>query len=143
MRLSIRTKLALLVLAVLLPLLAAAAVRFWDDMSEGRRVGNQSQLDTANRIAGRLDEILTGQIESLLALASPRSLESVQDADLESLATRVRERHPFMRRFVAVSADGRVLGTSGYRDGEPKFLGAEAIEAVLRRGAPEVTAPLA
>ena len=55
MRLSIRTKLALLVLAVLLPLLAAAAFRVWGDMSEGRRVGHQSQLDAANLIAGRLD----------------------------------------------------------------------------------------
>src|SRR5215470_5990042 len=109
MRLSIRTKLALLVLAVLLPLLAAAGFRFWGDMSEGRRVGNQSQLDAANLIAGRLDEILTGQIENLLALASSRSLDSVQDADLETLAGRVRERHPFMRRFAAVSADGRVV----------------------------------
>jgi len=141
MRLSIRTKLALLVLAVLLPLLAAAAFRFWGDMSEGRRVGNQGQLDTANLIAGRLDEILTGQIESLLALASLRSLESVQDGDLETLAGRVRERHPFMRRFVAVSADGRVVATSGYRDGEPKFLTPDAIAAVLARGEPVVTAP--
>src|SRR5215472_1187072 len=131
MRLSIRTKLALLVLAVLLPLLAAAAVRFWGDMSEGRRVGNQSQLDTATLIAGRLDEILTGQIESLLALASSRSLESVQDADLEMLAGRVRERHPFMRRFAAVSADGRVVATSGYRDGEPTFLTPDVIAMVV------------
>src|SRR5215470_16038601 len=143
MRLSIRTKLALLVLAVLLPLLAAAAVRFWGDMSEGRRVGNQSQLDTANLIAGRLDEILTGQIESLLALASSRSLESVQDADLETLAGRVRERHPFMRRFVAVSADGRVVATSGYRDGEPTFLTPDVIASVLSPGQPVVIAPQA
>src|SRR5499433_2456135 len=143
MRLSIRTKLGLLVLAVLLPLLAAAAVRFWGDMSEGRRVGNQSQLDTANLIAGRLDEILTGQIESLLALASLRSLDSVQDADLETLAGRVRERHPFMRRFVALSPDGRVVATSEYRDGDPKFLTPEAIATVLRRGEPVVTPPQA
>src|SRR5215510_3585825 len=143
MRLSIRTKLALLVLAVLLPLLAAAAFRFWGDMSEGRRVGHQSQLDAANLIAGRLDEILTGQIESLLALASSRSLESVQDADLEALAGRVRERHPFMRRFAAISADGRVVATSGYRDGEPKFLTPDLIATVLPRGEPVVIAPQA
>src|SRR5215475_9150766 len=142
MRLAIRTKLSLLVLAVVLPLLAAAAVRFWGDAPDGRRSG-QSQLDTANLIAAQLDEVLTGQVESLMAQSSLRTLDGAQDADLESLAARVRERHPFMRRFLAVSADGRVLGTSGYRDGEPKFLGAEAIEAVLRRGAPEVTAPLA
>jgi len=142
MRLAIRTKLTLLVLAVVLPLLAAAAVRFWGDAPDGRRSG-QSQLDTANLIAAQLDEVLTGQVEGLVAQSSLRTLDGAQDADLESLAARVRERHPFMRRFVAVSADGRVLGTSGYRDGEPKFLGAEAIEAVLRRGAPEVTAPLA
>jgi GAF domain-containing protein/signal transduction histidine kinase len=141
MRLAIRTKLVLLVLVVLLPLLAAAAVRFWGDTSEGRRTDHQSQLETATLIASQLDEILTGQIESLLALASLRALDSVQDADLESLAARVRERHPFMRRFVAVAPDGRVVATSGYRDGEPKFLPPEVIEPMVRRGESGVTPP--
>ena len=62
MRLGIRTKLALLVLAVLLPLLAAAAVRVWGDMSEGRRVANQSQLDAAN---ARLQSV-TSQLGDML-----------------------------------------------------------------------------
>ncbi len=141
MRLTIRTTLALLVLAVLLPLLAVAALRFWSDMSDGRRAGHQSQLDTATLIAGQLDEILTGQIESLLALATARTLDSVQDSDLEMLASRVKERHPFMRRFVAVGPDGRVLATSGYREGEPKFVSRETIEAVGQRGGPEISAP--
>jgi len=143
MRLTIRTKLTLLVLAVLLPLLAVAAVRFWGDVSDGRRAGHQSQLDTATLIAAQLDEILTGQLESLLALATARALDSVQDPDLEALVARVRERHPFMRRFVAVAPDGRVLATSGYRDGEPKFVAPEAIEAVRQRGGPEISAPQA
>ena len=143
MRLTIRTKLTLLVLAVMLPLLAAAGVRFWGDLSEGRRSGHQGQLETASLIAAQLDEILTGQIESLLAQASLRTLDGVQDADLDALAARVRERHPFMRRFVAVTADGRVVATSGYRDGEPKFLPPEAIDATGQRGEPVVTAPLA
>jgi GAF domain-containing protein/ActR/RegA family two-component response regulator len=142
MRLTIRAKLALLVLAVLLPLLAAAGVRFWGDVSEGRRLGHQSQLDTAQLVAGQLDEILNGQAENLVALASLRAIDAVQDADLEALAGRVREHHPFMRRFVAVGPDGRVLATSGYREPEPKFLAPEVIEAALRRGEPEVTAPL-
>ena len=141
MRLTIRTKLTLLVLAVLLPLLAAAAARFWGDMSDGRRVGYQSQLDAATLVAGQLDEVLTGQIENLLALASFRTLDSIQDSDLEMLATRVRERHPFMRRFIAVGPDGRVLATSGSRETEPKFVAQEVVEAVMRRGEPEVTGP--
>jgi GAF domain-containing protein/ActR/RegA family two-component response regulator len=143
MRLTIRTKLTLLVLAILLPLLAVAAVRFWGDMSDGRRAGHQSQLDTATLIAAQLDEVLTGQVESLLALATVRAVDSVQDADLERLAARVRERHPFMRRFVAVAPDGRVLATSGYRDGEPKFVGPEAIDAVRERGVPVISVPQA
>ena len=141
MRLTIRTKLTVLVLAVLLPLLVAAGARFWSDMSDGRRVGHQSQLDTANVIAGRLDEVLAGQIESLLALASFRSLDSIQDSDLEVLATRVRERHPFMRRFVAVGPDGRVLATSGTRETEPKFGPQDVVESVMRRGEPELVGP--
>src|SRR5712692_1044942 len=68
MRLTIRTKLAVLVLAVLLPLLAAAAIKFWSDLSEGRRLAHQNQLDVARLVAAQLDEVLTGQIESLLAI---------------------------------------------------------------------------
>lgn len=141
MRLTIRTKLTLLVLAVLLPLLAAAAVRFWGDLSDGRRLAQQRQLDTAQLIAGQLDEVLTGQVQSLLALASLRALDSVQDADLEMLATRVRERHPFMRRFVAAGPDGRVLAMSGFREPEARFVAQGVIESVMGRGGPEVTAP--
>src|SRR5258705_5031308 len=143
MRLTIRTKLTLLVLAVLLPLLAVAALRFWGDMSDGRRAGHQSQLDTATLIAAQLDEILTGQVESLLALATARAVDTVQDSDLEALAARGRERHPFMRRFVAGGPGGRVLATSGYRDGEPKFVAPEAIEAGGQGGGPEISAPQA
>ena len=83
MRLTIRTKLALLVLAVLLPLLAAAAFKFSSDLAEGRRLSHQNQLDMAQLVAGQLDEVLSGQIESLLALASFRTLDRIQDADLE------------------------------------------------------------
>src|SRR5215468_1869115 len=61
MRLRIRTKLAILVLAALLPLLVAATLRFWSDVAEGRRQADQVQLDTARFVAGQLDEVLSGQ----------------------------------------------------------------------------------
>ncbi|MDO8474718.1 MAG: GAF domain-containing protein [Candidatus Rokubacteria bacterium] len=141
MRLTIRTKLAVLVLAVLLPLLAAAAFKFWSDLSEGRRLAHQNQLDVARLVAAQLDEVLSGETESLLALASFRTLDRIQDSDLEALAVRVRVQHPFMHRFVAAGVDGRVLAASGPRVPEATFIARDVLDAVLRRGEPEVTAP--
>jgi hypothetical protein len=131
MRLTIRTKLAVLVLAVLLPLLAAAAFKFWSDLSEGRRLANQNQLDMARLVATQLDEVLSGQTESLLALASFRTLDRIQDSDLEALAVRVRVQHPFMRRFVAAGVDGRVLAASGPRVSEVTFITRDVRDAIL------------
>jgi len=141
MRLTIRTKLAVLVLAVLLPLLVAAAFKFWSDLSEGRRLANQSQLEMARFVAVQLDEVLASQIENLDALASARSLDRVQDSDLDILAVRVRTQHPFMRRFVAIGVDGRVLASSGPRVAEGTFIAREDLEEFLRRSNPEVTSP--
>jgi GAF domain-containing protein/signal transduction histidine kinase len=141
MRLTIRTKLAVLVLAVLLPLLAAAAFKFWSDLSEGRRLANQGQLRMARVVAAQLDEVLASQMENLTALASFGTLGRIQDSDLDILAVRVRTQHPFMRRFVAVGADGRVLAASGPRLPDPTFIAQDDLEAFLRRGEPEVTAP--
>jgi GAF domain-containing protein/ActR/RegA family two-component response regulator len=141
MRLTIRTKLAVLVLAVLLPLLAAAAFKFWSDLSEGRRLADQSQLEMARFVAAQLDEVLASQIENLAALASVRTLDRVQDSDLDILAVRVRAQHPFMRRFVAIGVDGRVLASSAPRVGDATFIAEEDLEAFLRRGEAEVTRP--
>ena len=57
MRLTIRTKLTLLVLAVLLPLLAVAAVRFWGDVSDGsaRRTPEPARHRHPHRRAARRD----------------------------------------------------------------------------------------
>ncbi len=141
MRLTIRTKLAVLVLAVLLPLLAAAAIKFWSDLSEGRRLSHQNQLNMAQLVAGQLDEVLSGQTESLLALASFRTLDRIQDSDLEALARRVQVQHPFMHRFVVADVDGRVLAASGPHVEEPTFIARGVLDAVLQRGQPQVTAP--
>lgn len=141
MRLTIRTKLAVLVLAVLLPLLAAAAIKFWSDLSEGRRLAHQNQLDVAGLVSDQIDAVLSGQTENLLALATSRALDRIRDSDIEALAVRVRAQHPFMRRFVAVGVDGRVLASSGPRVPAATFVARDVLDAVVRRGEPEVTAP--
>ena len=154
MRLTIRTKLAVLVLAVLLPLLAAEAIKFWSDLSEGRRLAQQNQLEVADLVADQLDEVVSGQTEILLALASFRTLDRIQDSDLEALAGRVRVQHPFMHRFFAAGLDGRVLAGSSPRGPEATFIGPDLLvyhltmwikepdllDAILRRGEPTVTA---
>src|SRR6266545_4150791 len=117
MRLTIRSKLTVLVLAVLLPLLVVAASKFWRDLGTGRRVAQQEQLDTARLVARQLDEVISGQVETLHAVASLHSLERVQDTDLAALANRVGEQHPFMRDFLVVDAAGRVIASSSSSGG--------------------------
>jgi hypothetical protein len=71
MRWTIRTKLTALVLAVLLPLIAAAGVKFWLEVEQGREGAQSDMLESATAVARLFDEILTGQIENLEALAAP------------------------------------------------------------------------
>src|SRR6266508_5819752 len=111
-RWTIRTKLAALVLAVLLPLVAGAAFKFWRDLAQGRADAQGRLLATAEIVARHLDEVLSGQIEDLEALASVRSLDRIHGEDLRTLAARVRVRHPFVHRFLAAGPDGRITASS-------------------------------
>ena len=115
MRLTIRSKLSILVLAVLLPLLVVAASKFWRDLEEGRRSAQREQVDTARLVARQLDEVIAGQVENLLAIAAVHSFERVQDSALATLAVRVRDRHPFVLRFYTTDPAGRLLASSDGR----------------------------
>jgi hypothetical protein len=70
MRWTIRTKLTVLVLAVLLPLMAAAGVKFWLEVEERREGAQSDMIECASAVAQLFDEILTGLIENLEALAA-------------------------------------------------------------------------
>src|SRR6266852_4723516 len=148
MRLTIRSKLTVLVLSVLLPLLVVAASKFWRDLDEGRRSAQQEQVDTARLVARQLDEVIAGQVENLLAIAAVHSFERVQDSALATLAVRVRDRHPFVLRFYTTDPAGRLLASSDGRVTGPTNapLNRETIESALQSGAarvgPPVVAPL-
>lgn len=73
MRWTIRAKLTALVLAVLLPLMAAAGVKFWLEVEQGRESAQSDMIECAGAVAQLFDEILTGQIENLEALAGARA----------------------------------------------------------------------
>src|SRR5215470_4164863 len=143
MRLTIRSKLTVLVLAVLLPLLVVAASKFWRDLEEGRRSAQQEQVDTARLVARQLDEVIAGQVENLLAIAAVHSFERVQDSALASLAVRVRDRHPFVLRFYTTDPAGRLLASSDGRASATAQapLSPETVDSVLQSGAARVGAP--
>jgi len=145
MRLTIRSKLSILVLAVLLPLLVVAASKFWRDLEEGRRSAQQEQVDTARLVARQLDEVIAGQVENLLAIAAVHSFERVQDSALATLAVRVRDRHPFVLRFYTIDPAGRLLASSDGRVTGPTNapLNRETIESALQSGAARVGPPMA
>ncbi|HWN92194.1 MAG TPA: cache domain-containing protein, partial [Verrucomicrobiae bacterium] len=145
MRLTIRSKLSILVLAVLLPLLVVAASKFWRDLEEGRRSAQQEQVDTARLVARQLDEVIAGQVENLQAIAAVHSFERVQDSALATLAVRVRDRHPFVLRFYTTDPAGRLLASSDGRVTGPTNapLNRETIESALQSGAARVGPPVA
>lgn len=106
MRWSIRAKLTVLVLAVLTPLVAGAIFESWREMEEeGERIQEQLVTD-ARGVARHLDEILVGQIENLLALATGRSLERLAGDDLAAFLARVRVTYPFVHRLLTAGVDG-------------------------------------
>ncbi|PYM54292.1 MAG: hypothetical protein DMD77_23840, partial [Candidatus Rokuibacteriota bacterium] len=144
MRLTIRSKLSILVLAVLLPLLVVAASKFWRDLEEGRRSAQQEQVDTARLVARQLDEVIAGQVENLLAIAAVHSFQRVQDSALATLAVRVRDRHPFVLRFYTTDPAGRLLASSDGRVTAPTSapLNRETIESALQSGAARVGPPV-
>src|SRR5205807_429759 len=92
MRLTIRSKLSILVLAVLLPLLVVAASKFWRDLEEGRRSAQREQVDTARLVARQLDEVIAGQVENLLAIAAVHSFERARKRQLGGAHRRARPR---------------------------------------------------
>jgi signal transduction histidine kinase len=143
MRWTIRAKLTALVLVVLLPLMAGAAVKFWHDVAEERGRAQQEMLATAQSVARHVDEALSGQIEHLHVLAALRSLHRITDEDLATLAARIRRDHPFMHRFLVATPDGVVTASSGRR--VPQLAGAFAdagvLADVLSRGEPRVGPP--
>ena len=144
MRLTIRSKLSILVLAVLLPLLVVAASKFWRDLEEGRRSAQREQVDTARLVARQLDEVIAGQVENLLAIAAVHSFQRVQDSALATLAVRVRDRHPFVLRFYTTDPAGRLLASSDGRVTGPTSapLNRETIESALQSGAARVGPPV-
>jgi GAF domain-containing protein/ActR/RegA family two-component response regulator len=112
MRWTIRAKLVALVMAALLPLVAGAAYRFWEDRLTARERVVEDLLGAVHTVGRHLDEVLAGQIQNLEALASVRGPGDLASADLAALARRVRASHPFVRRFYAAAPDGRVLAVS-------------------------------
>ena len=113
MRWTIRAKLTALVLAVLLPLMAAAGVKFWLEVEQGRERAQSDMIECAGAVAQLFDEILTGQIENLEALAGARAPDRIRSEDLVDAATRIKRHHGFVHRLVAVLPDGTIAAASG------------------------------
>jgi hypothetical protein len=101
MRWTIRAKLTALVLAVLFPLVAAAGVKFWLEVDQGRERARSDMLESARAVAQLSDEILTGQIENLEALAGVRAFDGIRSEDLIDATTRIKRHHGFVHRLVA------------------------------------------
>jgi GAF domain-containing protein/CheY-like chemotaxis protein len=141
MRWSIRAKLVTLVLAVLLPLVAGALVKFWHEQREARERAQERLLLTAQGVARQLDEVVTGQIENLETLAALRDVERIETDRLAALARRVQATHPFVRAFLALSTDGTVLASSIGGRSRPPLPRWALLHEALRSGEPVVGGP--
>ncbi len=140
MRWTIRAKLAALVLAVLLPLVAGAAYKFWRDLRQDRADAQDDMLAAAGVVARHFDEVLSGQIENLEVLASVKRLDRIHDEDLRMVAARVRVRHPFVHRVLAATPDGRITASSaaGSAEAAVPLVDAVVFASVLNERKPRV-----
>jgi len=144
MRWSIRAKLTAIVLAVLLPLVAGALFKFWQEQRDSRERAQERLLLTAQVVARQFDEILSGQMENLEVLGTARAIDQLRDDDLAALARRVQASHAFVHGFVTATAQGRLLAAS-----RPRARAAAGLETsrvfqeAIRTGEPQVGAPQA
>jgi GAF domain-containing protein len=143
MRWTIRAKLTALVLAVLLPLVAGAGLKFWHDLGEERAKVQSEMLELAQHLSRHFDEVLRGQVENLEAIGSVRRLERLEDEDLATVAARVRDQHPFVHRFLAIRRDGLVIASSEVHPPHsmPVFGDQILVDAALRDRQVKVGAP--
>jgi len=141
MRWSIRAKLTVLVLAVLTPLVAGAIFESWRETEEERERIQEQLVTDARGVARHLDEILVGQIENLLALATGRSLERLAGDDLAAFLARVRATYPFVHRLLTAGVDGWITAASGPRAPALSFVTEDALRVVLRSREPQVGPP--
>ena len=141
MRWTIRAKLTGLVLAVLLPLVAAAAVKFWLEVEQAREDAQAGMLESAHTLAQLVDELLTGQIENLEALASVRAVDQIEDDDLIAAAARIKPHRGFIHRFLAVRADGGIVASSDPGGSVGPFPAVHALDVALRDRVPQVAPP--
>jgi signal transduction histidine kinase len=143
MRWTIRAKLTALVFAVLLPLMAAAGVKFWLEVEQGRESAQSDMIECASAVAQLFDEILIGQIENLEALAGARSPDRIRSEDLVDAATRIKRHHGFVHRLVAVLPDGTITAASDPPSGASPapFAARDVLRAGLRDRQAQVGAP--
>src|SRR6266542_3849301 len=147
MRWTIRAKLTALVLAVLLPLVAGAGLKFWHDLGEERAKVQSEMLELAKHLSRHFDEVLSGQVENLEAIGSVRRLERLEDEDLATAAARVQDQHPFVHRFLAIRRDGLVIASSEVRPslsarvfGDQALVDAALRDRQVRVGSPQASA---
>ena len=92
--------------------MAAAGVKFWLEVEQGRESAQSDMIECASAVAQLFDEMLTGQIENLEALAGARALDRIRSEDLVDAAARIKRHHEFVHRLVAVLPDGTITAAS-------------------------------
>src|SRR4030095_15727540 len=100
--------------------MAGAGVKFWLEVEQGRESAHSDMIECASAVAQLFDEILTGQIENLEALAGAGAPDRIRGEDLVDAATRIKRHHGFVHRLVAVLPDGAITpATDPPRAGSP------------------------
>lgn len=100
-------------------------------------------IECASAVAQLFDEMLTGQIENLEALAGAHAPDRIRSADLVDAATRTKRHHEFVHRLVAVLPDGTITAASDPPSAASPapFGGRDALQAGLHDRRAHVGAP--
>src|SRR4030095_9110414 len=123
--------------------MAAAGVKFWLEVEQGRESAQSDMIECASAVAQLFDEILIGQIENLEALAGARSPDRIRSEDLVDAATRIKRHHGFVHGLVAVLPDGTITAASDPPSGASPapFAARDVLRAGLRDRQAQVGAP--
>ncbi len=141
-RLSLRSRLILLVLATIVPLTAFTVVRRWIDYNDDLAAAGQKTLELARSLAIAIEKDIEGRISTLEVLAQSNALAEARfERFRERAESVIREQFPGSHILV-LQADGQQVMNTRLPPDEavlPRRKATASIRKVMETGAPVVS----
>lgn len=134
LRLGIKTKLIIMIMAVALPLFAAS---LYHEFKELRRAGSAAQkrtLHQAHRISADVDTFLNGGEQILIALSENPAIKDQDWERCRAILSSLKLRYPYYENIFAIDRDGWVHCSAVKQDKPAYVRDRSYFQEVMKRG---------